>query len=500
MSAAASPEHRAPLSEGALGSTSVPELLVDAWRERRSGSLRVALGNRECRIQVHDGAPFSAESSLREDQLAQSLTESGRISDADRIRVEKLAAEGACSQASAVLALRLVDAAVLYSVLRDSARRLLCETFEWREGHFRWTAPETAPPRNARSFDLPSLVQTELARRWGSERLFAALMPHTQRFIEIAPRLRRVAMALGTAGPPAEALLGRLDGKAQVGRLLGECAGEPLVAATLWTLIQTGLVRLHDEPVGQHPSPALDFEVIVDDRTIATTAAARDAESAGRSQGDSRDARGEAMRQEIQAWLGRLRELDHYQALGLTRGASAAEIKKAYFKAAKKYHPDALARLGIADLREDAAHVFARIADAFETLSDATRKAAYDSGASESPEIDTARLAQAEKSYRKAEVLMRMGQFEAALAYLTPAVELWPEEPAYQSELGWALYKQPRSDVARARSHLETAHDQAPDDPVILFRLGVVLRALGEREEGDRCLANARTLEPMLAD
>ena len=32
--------------------------------------------------------------------------------------------------------------------------------------------------------------------------------------------------------------------------------------------------------------------------------------------------------------------VDYIETLGLNRGASAAEVKKAYFQLAKKYHPD----------------------------------------------------------------------------------------------------------------------------------------------------------------
>ena len=93
-----------------------------------------------------------------------------------------------------------------------------------------------------------------------------------------------------------------------------------------------------------------------------------------------------------------------------------------------------------------------------------------------------------------------MGNFHGALDYLEPAVDLWPDEPAYQSGLGWALYKQQRTDAARAREHLEIASSQAPDDAVILFRLGTVLRAMGESESGDATIARARKLDPSVEE
>ena len=493
MSTATAPAAPVSPPEGTLGVISVPRLLAEAWHERRSGTLQLAHAGHSCRILVHEGSPFSAESTQGEDDLARSLAESGRITTADRMRIEKVAEERGCAQASAVLALQLVDGAVLYGVLRDRARELVAATFGWEQGHYRWTALDQAPPRSARPFDLPSLLQTELPRRWGSDRLFAALMPDSHRFMEISPRLRRVVVALRTAGAPADRVIRRLDGTTRVGQILGECAGDPLAAATLWTLLRTGVVRLHDAPAAQGLPADLEFEVVVEGTGAGTSTSP--AVRPGKADGQAKADRGEALRAEMKEMIDRLAELDHYGALGLEPDASTAQIKKAYFKAAKQYHPDALARAGASDLREDAARIFARISEAFEILSDPARRSAYDAGGRDEPEIDTGRLAQAETSYRKGEILLRMGNFQAALEYLEPAVELWPEEAAYHSGLGWALYKQPRAEPERARTHLEQAHQLAPDDPVTLFRLGVVLRASGENEAGDRYIERARSLE-----
>ena len=62
---------------------------------------------------------------------------------------------------------------------------------------------------------------------------------------------------------------------------------------------------------------------------------------------------------------------DYYEVLGLSKGASEDDIKKAYRKLAKKYHPDI-------NKAPDAEAKFKEINEAYEVLSDSQKKAAYD--------------------------------------------------------------------------------------------------------------------------
>lgn len=63
---------------------------------------------------------------------------------------------------------------------------------------------------------------------------------------------------------------------------------------------------------------------------------------------------------------------DYYEILGVKRDASAADIKKAYRELARKYHPDRNPGDKTAEQK------FKEVQDAYDILSDATKKAQYD--------------------------------------------------------------------------------------------------------------------------
>src|SRR5437868_13806334 len=67
-----------------------------------------------------------------------------------------------------------------------------------------------------------------------------------------------------------------------------------------------------------------------------------------------------------------VRYKDYYETLGVPRQASEADIKKAFRKLAREYHPD------VAKNKKQAEEKFKELNEAYEVLSDREKRKTYD--------------------------------------------------------------------------------------------------------------------------
>jgi DnaJ-class molecular chaperone len=80
---------------------------------------------------------------------------------------------------------------------------------------------------------------------------------------------------------------------------------------------------------------------------------------------------------EIQALSRIIDELDYYQLIDVSRGATARDVKKAYYTISRSFHPDANRHLE-GELRDAVKHIAKRITEAYAVLRDPGRREAYD--------------------------------------------------------------------------------------------------------------------------
>jgi tetratricopeptide (TPR) repeat protein len=84
------------------------------------------------------------------------------------------------------------------------------------------------------------------------------------------------------------------------------------------------------------------------------------------------------MRREIEEAHAALRGANHFAILGLTVGASADDVRQAFARLARRYHPDAQRDPALQDLRPKLNDIFVAVGNAYAVLKDAAARERYE--------------------------------------------------------------------------------------------------------------------------
>ena len=125
-------------------------------------------------------------------------------------------------------------------------------------------------------------------------------------------------------------------------------------------------------PTGSQPAP----------KPAATTTATPPSGTAVRSDAGPEAAASaaavEETRREILELRASLGKKNHFEVLGIPRRSSEEDAKKAYLPLAKRYHPDAVRDARLADLNKEISAIFVRVGEAYEVLTDKTKRGRYE--------------------------------------------------------------------------------------------------------------------------
>lgn len=198
----------------------------------------------------------------------------------------------------------------------------------------------------------------------------------------------------------------------------------------------------------------------------------------------------------------------HYDLLMVSRFATANEIRDAYYKLSRTFHPDRVAGTPLAHLREDLEMIFSHLNEAYSTLNNKSMRSEYDE-ALRDPEAAKAKerapmAAQAEIHYTKALVFLKQRNFKAAEEETRWAVQLLEDEGDYQAALAWAIYnntEREKVEKARlARHHIELAAQHNADPEKLHFYWGMIEKNEEQYEEALKHLNESLRHNPRNVD
>jgi tetratricopeptide (TPR) repeat protein len=187
------------------------------------------------------------------------------------------------------------------------------------------------------------------------------------------------------------------------------------------------------------------------------------------------------MKQTIQSAFESLGIQSYYEVLGVNHSASAEEIKKAYFRLAKLYHPDRHFEPQMSDMKKKLEALFTRLHEAYETLSSPVARNKYNvSRASGSAQHGAATRTGAGTTDTKAAAAIQfdegmkqyaVGNYWAADEAFQEACRLEPDNAEYAYRLGLALSHMPRRG-RDAEEYFIKAIEMAPKKPEYSLELG----------------------------
>ena len=122
----------------------------------------------------------------------------------------------------------------------------------------------------------------------------------------------------------------------------------------------------------------------------------------------------------------------YYQILDVADDAPSADLKKSYFRLARKFHPDLFSRELPPETIQKIDEVFDRITKAYQTLSDENRKGEYDKKLSAPPGDERKKqVNEAEKRFRQGKTLFNQGRYDEAHVFLEQSVRLAQDKAKY---------------------------------------------------------------------
>jgi len=370
---------------GALGEGVLPGVLRELYVGRRSGMLAFRRAEERRGVRFRKGHIIHADSSAREDRMGEVLVRYGRLTAPDLKRAIGFALRDGKRLGAVLVELGLLGADQIEDALALHVHEVLTKVFGWKEGTYEFAVEDDSEPVPG---DITLKVSTgelilEAARSVTDPDVVRYYLGDIDRVLGLASdpllRFQRVTLT------PADGyVLSRVDGTLSGREVVAMIPLPPEeTQRSLFGLLSTGMVeylplppkKKPAAPARKRPSGPVGLEAVPVPEVPPPPLEAPPVDLAAQAA----LARDDPRRMEILQTFADLQKQTHFELLGLGRQGTEAEVKEAYFRLAKRFHPDVHHDPALADLRDKIEAIFVRLGEAYEVLRNPTARARYES-------------------------------------------------------------------------------------------------------------------------
>jgi tetratricopeptide (TPR) repeat protein len=366
------------VAQGIWAAGFLPRLLKDVYVNRKTGALRLRRGDERHGVHFHTGRIVHSETSLDEQSLTGILAKDNDVMESDLQKAAETARSSGRALPLVLIEQGLADDKQISKAMTEAVRASFQRVTQWNDGLYAFEEQPATPSEGNSAPEVPTgdLI-LELIRALPGEEAIGSVVEDLDTLLipSTDPLLRFQQVQLN----PAEGYaLSRVDGTTSAREILQIIPADSAEAArTIVALICLGLIEGLSgvrRPAETAPIPARPER---DETAVSTKKAESPAPQAAAPSSKQKEQQ-EKERSEISSFFEGLESRNHFELFELSRSATESEIKDAYFKLAKKFHPDAHSDSEFSDLRSKLEAIFVRLGAAYETLRNPKKRANYE--------------------------------------------------------------------------------------------------------------------------
>ncbi|MDA8082040.1 MAG: DnaJ domain-containing protein [Nitrospiraceae bacterium] len=437
--------------KGLLHDFRFSDTLAGLHRYRKTGVMTIRFGKVVKKIYVRDGELVFSTSNQPEDRLGDLLLREGKITREQYDRATEEMRRTGRKQGVVLVQLGYLRPQELVPVLRRQVEQIILSLFTQRDGVFEFEEMPV-PPDGMITLKLSpyNLIYYGIKRIEGDLR---SEIPPLNAVPSAAPDTEHILKDM-TLDSSAGLVVSLVDGRRTLGEIIGSApVSEEEAIRTLYALFCLKLLEVKTVKEGSVPEEP----------------GAAEARSSGEAAYPDMEA--------IHAMHAEYRRIGYYDVLGVSESAPLNEIKKAYYRAAKKFHPDIHFSLTDHSVKGKLSDIFSYVYEAYVTLSDPVRRQEYDARKRQGPQVAASPAAAAGTKFQEGKIAFRNRQYGEAENLFGQAVYLDGGVAEYHYCYGLAILKQGKTKTAVKA--LERAVALAPVNAEYQAELGTAFLRMG---------------------
>jgi tetratricopeptide (TPR) repeat protein len=375
------------LSEGVL-----PGLLRDLYVGRQTGTLRCVRNDERRNVRFRRGHIVNADTNVRGKQLGEVMVEQTWISPDEFARATATVKASGRRLGEVLIEMGALTHERLEDALALHIRDIVARVFSWTEGSYEFE-PEPDTPGQELTLKLSTgELILEAVRQVGDPDVIRYSLGDLDRVLRPSsdPLLRFQKVALS----PADGfVLSRVDGPISAREVM-QMIPLPVeeTQKSLFGLLCTGIIEYPPDGAKKAKpaavEPARPVGAAAPPRTQSSSPPTRSSPPPPPAVGSPSAPASQAVPATSPAMDGRRNEIadafeglktrNFFQVLGIEPSASEQQVKEAYFRLARRFHPDTHHDATLSDLADQLEAVFIRLGEAYETLKNRGQRADYE--------------------------------------------------------------------------------------------------------------------------